>query len=251
MPMPMPVRSLPVVANWDCGGCSDCCRTYHVRVTPAEKERIDGQRWDVGAVGRDPKTGEFHMNHTPDEACVLLGPDNRCRIHTKFGAAAKPLACRVYPFVMVPAGDHWRVGLRFACPSAAANHGRPLTAHAAEVSEYAKLLEADAPAGKSVTAPTLGDGQTPSWPTTLRLSAALDAILAGQGSVEHRVRRMIWFARECRRARFDNLAGDRLGEFLDLMVEASAHEIPGEPAEVPSPSWVGRAPFRQIAAIYA
>src|SRR5437867_13126954 len=50
-------------------------------------------------------------------ACVFLGADNRCRIHAKFGSAAKPLACRIYPFMLIPAGEQWRLGLRFACRS--------------------------------------------------------------------------------------------------------------------------------------
>src|SRR2546425_7637363 len=52
---------------------------------------------------------------------------------SKFGSAAKPLACRVYPFMLVPAGDHWRIGLRFACPEAAAGRGRPLGQHIGEI----------------------------------------------------------------------------------------------------------------------
>ena len=38
--MPMPVRSLPVVQNWDCGGCGECCRSYHVRVSDAERASL-------------------------------------------------------------------------------------------------------------------------------------------------------------------------------------------------------------------
>ena len=59
------------------------------------------------------------LNHRADGGCVFLGADNLCRIHGKFGSAAKPLACRIYPFLLVPAGDHWNLGLRLACPSAA------------------------------------------------------------------------------------------------------------------------------------
>ena len=68
-----------------------------------------------------------------DRGCVFLSPDNRCRLHERYGAEAKPLACRLYPFVLVPAGDHWRVSLRFACPSVATNQGRALPQHADEI----------------------------------------------------------------------------------------------------------------------
>ena len=35
--MPLPVRSLPVIQNWDCHGCSNCCREYEVSVTEEER----------------------------------------------------------------------------------------------------------------------------------------------------------------------------------------------------------------------
>ena len=55
--------------------------------------------------------------------------------------AAKPLACRIYPFLLVPAGDHWNLGLRMACPSAADNKGGPLADHLREARDFAALLE--------------------------------------------------------------------------------------------------------------
>src|SRR5687767_24944 len=116
--MPMPVRSLPVAQNWDCHSCGGCCRQYHVPVSDAERERIGEQGWEkepdfqgVELFVRE-RGGEDRLNHRPDGGCVFLGPDNLCRIHAKFGSAGKPLACRVYPYMLVPAGDHWRLGLR-------------------------------------------------------------------------------------------------------------------------------------------
>src|SRR4029079_17635661 len=84
----------------------------------------------------------YRLNHRPDGACVFLGSDNRCRIHASHGSAAKPLACRIYPYALTPAGDHWKLGLRFACPSAAENKGKPLADHWSEAREYAAVLEA-------------------------------------------------------------------------------------------------------------
>ena len=31
--MSMPVRHLPIVQNWDCHTCGNCCREYQVDVT--------------------------------------------------------------------------------------------------------------------------------------------------------------------------------------------------------------------------
>src|SRR5260370_16849656 len=71
----------------------------------------------------------YQLNHQPDGSCVFLSDKGRCRIHEKFGYDTKPLPCRLFPFVLVPTGDHWSVGMRFACPSAAENKGRPIPEH--------------------------------------------------------------------------------------------------------------------------
>ena len=148
----MQVRSLPVLQNWDCHSCGDCCRSYAVPVTAEERRRIEAQGWEAlpefkGVPYFVRRRGEFYLNHRADGGCVFLGADNLCRIHGKFGSAAKPLACRIYPFLLVPAGDHWNLGLRLACPSAAENKGRPLGAQLGDAREYAAFFESTAAPG--------------------------------------------------------------------------------------------------------
>src|SRR6185312_15383084 len=114
--------------------------------------RIEGQGWeklpDFQGVPFFVRRGhEHYLNHRADGGCVFLGADNLCRIHAKYGAAAKPLACRVYPLLLVPAGDHWKLGLRMACPSAADNKGGPLTGHMGEARAFAASLEAGSAKG--------------------------------------------------------------------------------------------------------
>lgn len=258
--MPLPVKSLPVVQGWDCHGCGDCCKTYHVRVTGPEKARIESQNWaaDPDLAGAetvvfDPKFGGHRLVHTPDGTCVFLGPGNRCRIHAKFGAAAKPMACRIYPFVMVPAGDHWRVGIRFACPSAAANDGRPLAAHAAELAEYAGLLEADAPAPVGdLPPPELQPGQTVPWPDVLRFVAVIgDRLADASVPLERRLRQVLALGEVSKKSKFDTVSGSRLKEYLELVSTAVAEDVPTDAASVPPPGWVGRTVFRQTVALYA
>ena len=254
--MPLPVRPLPMAQSWDCAGCGDCCRSYQVRVTAAEKARLDAQGWDrdpelagVATTVPDPKTGEHQLAHRPDGACVFLGDDNRCRVHAKFGAAGKPMACRVYPFVLVPGDGHWRVGLRYACPAAAAGHGRPLTAHAADLTEYAGLVEADI--GKpqpGAAPPELQPGQGVPWADLERFTAHLLAILDDPRPLEFRLRLMLAVAAVCKGASFDKVSGKRLTEFLRLVTVGLADDLP---AEVPPPGWVGRTVFRQACAVYA
>ncbi len=265
--MALPVRSLEVLQNWDCQGCSSCCRQYHVAVTPEERAKIEAQGWnaeaDLHEVPLFVRSGgwfssDYRLNHRPDGACVFLGPDNRCRIHVKHGSAAKPLACRVYPYALVPAGDHWMLGLRFACPSSAENVGRPLGDHLAEARDYAAALEARV-GGVNSPPPQLQASQTITWNDFARIATALSTIFADEeDTIERRWRKVLFVVSTLRRAQFDGggdakkaITGNRLTELLGLLADEAEDEVPLSPDEVPAPGWVGRSVFRPIAALYA
>src|SRR5262245_4511598 len=90
--MPLPVRHLPVVQNWDCHACGQCCKEYTVHVTREERERIAAQGWSalpefagVKLVVRDGWFGRPRLNHRADGSCVFLDERGLCRIHAKFG----------------------------------------------------------------------------------------------------------------------------------------------------------------------
>ena len=136
--MAHPIRPLPVVQAWDCHVSGSCCKEYLVTITDEERQRIEEQGWDpetdLGGLPPFRYSGwpwarKVHLNHRADGSCVFLGEGGKCRIHERFGYETKPLPCRLFPFVLVPAGDRWAVGLRFACPSVAENKGRPLPQH--------------------------------------------------------------------------------------------------------------------------
>jgi lysine-N-methylase len=258
----MRLLQLPVLQNWDCHSCTNCCREYQVPVTQEERRRIESQGWhkELGLAARrlfagkgPPWARRYHLAHRREGGCVFLSAEGRCRIHERFGADAKPLACRLFPFVLVPAGDHWRAGLRFACPSASASQGRPLAAHAPEVEELARLLERQE--GGAVTAapaPPLQAGQRVEWRDVLRfLHAVLELLKDRRDRVERRWRKCLALAGVCRQARFDKLSGGRLAEFLDVVATGLDAEVPADPADVPPPGWVGRVLFRQEAAVYS
>ena len=267
--MSLPVRPLPVLQNWDCSGCAACCRSYVIPVTAEERKTIEAQGWEREPEFKDAPLfvqqgsrlagREWALNHRPDGACVFLGADNRCRIHAKFGAAAKPLACRVYPFLLVPAGDHWRLGLRYACPTAAGNQGRPLNEHLAEVREYAAALEEASPATKTVPPPPLQAGQAVSWDDLLRVVAAVSKTLGNAADpLERRWRKVLGLVAMLRAARFDGggdpkkaVTGGRLNEMLHVLGLAMDEDAPKTAAEVPPPGWVGRSVFRPVLAVYA
>jgi len=258
--MALPVRHLPVLQNWDCNGCTNCCREYRVPVSDEERQRIMAQGWD-----KDPDLGDFplflpvgpwwHRRYRLSEIgdhCIFLNEQGRCRIHEKFGAEAKPLACRLFPFVLVAAGDHWRVGLRYACPSAAANKGRVLEEHDSELSRYVAALEQRDGIEKAKLPPLpLQKGQQVDWPDLLRFVQALLALLRDRRDrVERRWRKCLTLAQLCRQARFEQIKGSRLVEFLNLVTSGLESDVPAAPSSVPAPTWVGRILFRLTLAIY-
>jgi lysine-N-methylase len=266
--MSLPVRHLPVLQKWDCQSCSRCCREYQIPVTEEERRRLQALDWaDDAVVGDHPlfkRVGpwwarRYVLNHT-DDHCVFLTPKGRCRIHERFGMEAKPLACRLYPFLLLPAGDHWRVGLRYACPAAAANQGKPLKDHGEELHHFAAELEKDRgwegaagsrDATKLPPPPPLQGGQRVDWPDLVRFVQAVLALLRDrQVPLGCRLRRCLALAKLCRQARFDQVTGERLKEFLQVISASLVSEVPVEPAFLPAPTWLGNVLFRQALALY-
>ncbi len=264
--MTLPLRQLPVVQNWDCHVSGNCCKEYIVPVSEEERERIEAQGWEndpelkgvkLFRNAGPPWARRTNLNHRPDGSCVFLSAEGRCRIHERFGSAAKPLPCRLFPFILVPAGDHYRVGLRFACPSAAASKGRPLSGHDADLREFAILLERRenvAPAGglPAVPPPPLRPGQRFDWPDLLRFADVFTALLRNRSDrIERRLRKCLALVALCRQADFKAIRGQRLVEFLKLVAAGLEAEVTPDPTTLAPPGKVGRLLFRQALALFA
>lgn len=109
---------------------------------PGEPEHLRGLDWDgrddeLAAASVVTKQGERSILARDDDgACVFLGDENQCRLHEHFGADAKPLMCRLFPFGFLPVGDRIAVDVSFACRSVSEGSGRPLEVREPE---WAKL----------------------------------------------------------------------------------------------------------------
>jgi lysine-N-methylase len=263
--MPFPVQHLTVLQNWDCHGCGECCRDYVVTVTEEERRRIESQGWDkepefqgveIFKPGSRKSTTSV-LNCREDGSCVFLTDQGRCRIHERFGPEAKPFACRLFPFVFIPVGDRWRVGARFSCPSSAANKGRPLIQHGAQLEAFANQL-AHAPgyahrtADPTIPPPPMWRGQSFEWPDVLLFVKTLVTILRSPGErFERRLRKCLALDRLCRQAKLTEYSGKRLQEFLNLVSSGIDAETPAEPGALSAPSWVGNVLFRQSLFLFA
>jgi lysine-N-methylase len=287
--MALPIHPLPVVQNWDCHVCGTCCQEYRVPVTAEEKERIEAQGWDRDAdlAGREPflpheakgnlyllkllfrylafwrlflprnaKVGQYILNHRDDDSCVFLSDKGRCRIHERFGYETKPLACRLFPFVLVPVADEWRLGIRFACPSAAGNKGRSVSAHLNSLTDFAaRLAEREGlkrrPDGALTPPPRLERRPNAEWPDVLRIVEVLQTFLRNRRDpVELRLRKCLALAEAMRPLRLDRLERKQIRDLLEVLAGTVDQETPANPRMVPAPSWVGRLLFRQSAALF-
>jgi lysine-N-methylase len=259
--MTVPLRNLPVMQNWDCHGCSDCCRIEAV-ITEQERQRIEALD-----LANDPEvaprpwfarsalgSNQWRLAHRPDGGCVFLTAGNRCRLEERFGADVKPFVCRLFPFVLIPAGNHWRVGMRFSCPSAAANSGRPVADAEKELLQLSRLLEQHVGrSADSASPPLLAIGHQLSWPDACRVVDVLVEMVQDRGDrLERRLRICLALARVCGQTKLDALQGHKLSKFLQAVRNSLETDVPREPADVPPPDrLMGRVLFRVLLAIFA
>jgi lysine-N-methylase len=235
----------PTIQNWSCHGCSDCCRGgLLITLQPEDKKRIEEQNWSL-ADGVDPASvvvrglNYFRLGHQPDGACVFLDAQGRCKIHAKFGEAAKPLACRLYPLVVHPAGKKLLVGLRFSCPSAAANKGVPMAGYAGGLAKLAKTFLPDD--CDESPPPAVAQTEGLDWPDFLRFTRWLDQSLADEKiPMALKLLRALQWLGAVEKSYFDQIEGDSADEILSALVENSAKKIPELPAALEKPSAFGQ-----------
>ena len=250
---------LPVVQKWSCHNCGGCCRQHLIEISDAERERIQRQGWAAsGEIGdhepvvplsRWPK--RWRLNHTPEGACVFLTDEGLCRIHAKFGEAAKPLACRVYPYAFHPSVDgRVAVSLRYSCPSVVANRGATSQAASAEIRRLAN--EVVLTETTDIPPPAVSAKERLDWKAVGRIVNHLDASFAE--SSEDFLRSLlgtIFWMSLLDQSRFDKLQGERFEEFLSLIRPAAAGEVPADLDEFTEPTRAGRLMFRSILGQYA
>ena len=253
--------TLPTIQNWSCHNCGGCCRQHAIEITEEERQRILAQGWsqkDGTPTGNalfewhagPPWAKRFQLAHQADGACVFLDERGLCRIHAKFGEAAKPLACRIYPYAFHPAGKQVTVSLRFSCPSVVANRGRTMSQNADEIKQLARAV---VPEGfEKMPPPAISARERVAWPDFLRFIDVLDATLAPTDvPISLKLKRALFWLSLVEQSRFDKLSGARLTEFLDLIRQAANDELPNTAAASGEPSPVARVQFRLLAAQYA
>lgn len=114
-----------------CSGCGGCCEGAIVHLLDGEADRVRSQAGDLGV---EHPVHEAKLRQV-EGRCVFLDPDQRCRIHARFGEDEKPLICRQFPFVLVQTEAGLRAGIDPATHAyASTRHGGPALAPPAGVS---------------------------------------------------------------------------------------------------------------------
>lgn len=251
--MSRPGVLLPVMQRWSCHNCGGCCREHQITITEQEKQQIERQRWSAesGIAADRPlivaQGPAWRLNHQDDGACVFLDENGLCRIHAKFGEAAKPLACRLYPYAIHPAGHLVTTSLRFSCPSVVQNRGELVTSCRATIESLAaEVVPADY---RTSPAPDLRTGQGLAWPDVTRILAFLERGISDSSvPLVTRLIRILSWLELLDRAASATVVGEQLGTLLPLLHEASVRAYPGGVVPEQPPSKLARIMFRQFVA---
>ena len=240
--------------NWSCHNCGGCCREHQIAITSDEKRRIESQSWTAAdGIPTDrpmivPMRGGWSLNHQADGACVFLDERGLCRIHTKFGEPAKPLACRLYPYAIHPAGANVTASLRFSCPSVTQNLGRAVTQQRAEIEQLAAEV---VPANfRTMPSPPLTSTKSlPDWSQVALITSWLQRGMADD-KVDFctRLQRTLAWTSLLENAPSESLTLEHLGTLLKLLYETGTRAIPAGSTVDAQPSRIARLMFRQFVA---
>lgn len=250
---------LPMLQNWSCHNCGGCCREHEITITESERQRIESQGWvSADGVPTDRPLlvragGGWRLNHRDDGACVFLDDAGLCRIHSKHGEAAKPLACRMYPYAIHPAGAGLTASLRFSCPSVVQNLGVSVTGARAEIESLAS--EALQSKRAEVACPELRAGLQFDWGRLTRLLAWIERGLEQTAlSMALRLQRLLLLLELLEQSRPDAVTEESFGHLLPALYVTAERAFSGAAAGVEAapaelrPQRLARMMLRQLVA---
>ena len=226
-PIALPILVLPVrEQRYSCHGCGNCCRDFTVQLRPADLEKLRAQDWEA-KLGM-PVTTEFrgttYLRQRDDGACVFLMDDGLCRVHKEYGFAEKPVACQLFPFVLVPDDRRTNVGISFACQSVRENKGAELRSHLSEIDRMSRgVPETRLATYTAMLADAMGakEGELDA------LAQLVDRHLA----MRDRFDGLAWIAASLGRAKLAEVRATRFKELVQVLVAALPDELQHLPLE--------------------
>lgn len=251
-PTPLPVIMPRIPGQrWSCHSCGNCCRSLTGHLTEDDRRRIDAHDWhaELGVPPYVPLGRGFVLNKTAEDACVFLDAENRCRIHSRFGEAAKPVACRIFPFSVRRTSASWQGSLRFDCPSITGNRGALIEENRSWLGGLVDEIQSEIPPSDIVELQT-GLRASPDEETAFlkRLTQWLDGVgPAAELPLMERIRGAAHLSSLLAGARFDRVRGQRFEELLDILFTNLPQELT-IPLPPPSSRQVGL--FRQCVLVH-
>ncbi len=254
--MELPIRVLPIVEQWDCHHCGDCCKGTIVVLGDNDLKQIREQHWQNHPDYRRTKIlvrhglfgKRYRLAQRPDGYCVFRTGDHRCRIQQEFGYSAKPLVCRLAPLELIPLERSAYLTLHRYCPSAAAGRGRPLGEQVKAVRELVSQTDL---APRAKRPPPVSPHHALSWISTLAVAEAAARLIQDRRfPLVQRIVHGLKFFDLVSQCRLNRLEASRLLELL-AMLATSAVEESGELFQKRTPpERLSRSLFRQTALEY-
>jgi lysine-N-methylase len=249
--MSLPIRTLPILENWDCHGCGICCRGALVVLNHKDLEQIRAQRWDQDPDFRGKRLlvrlgvldKRFRLAQRSDGTCVFQDADKLCRIHKRFGYDAKPHVCRMAPLQLIPLENVAYVTLRRYCPSAAADKGRALKD---QIDDLRALLKQSGDEPAPAPPPPIRRRLRRNWKDARALNDSLSRL-----TLDARyplVRRLVHGVELCNmlaECKSRACQGERLVELLSILENSAVQQASALFAERMPPGRQGGKLFRQ------
>ena len=250
------IRALPIVEKWDCHGCSHCCRATTIQLDQEDLQQLQRQKWEEHPDFQGRKTVQREhplsrrrvLAKQPDGSCIFLNDAGRCLIHERFGAAAKPKICRLFPLQVVPLGDFSLLTARRSCPSAAADRGRPVSQHLAELKKSGILARSQAPRKDP---PKLGRQRSRDWSEFLAAADTLAGLVTDTNLP--RVRTIVHGLRFCdllESSKTARVKAEDWKELMQLLAQMAPEDAGAAFRDRQPPSRGANALFRQLAVHY-
>lgn len=82
--------------GYECRGCGACCKGLGIGLEQQQLVQLVAKRPQLAAFVR--RRGDAVTAFSPRDRCWFLADDGLCRVEVEDGRAAKPAACRLFPF---------------------------------------------------------------------------------------------------------------------------------------------------------
>ena len=227
--MSLPIVLLKNEEKWDCHQCGFCCRGSLIPLSKIDAKQLQKQKWEEQPeyrgrmlVGDRGAESGFRLAHRSDGCCIFLNEDGLCRIHSKFGIAAKPTICQTFPLQLIAHENQAVLTLRRACPSAAADLGGSTSSQLPFIKQLVRDSRLTA---ESAAPPLLKASEKRDWKTVRSVLDSVGTLLQdGRYPPVRRLVHALQFANLLQTAKTSGLSDAQIVELVQTLAELAPEE---------------------------